>query len=828
MSSTFQFKKLVPYISAVVLFLIIAFAYFPEVLDGKQLGGHDNANHRGMARELNDYREETGKEALWTNSMFSGMPAYMISTKYKGNILLYLDRLLQAGPRPVSFVFLYLIGFYILMIAIRVNPWLAIAGAIAFAFSSYNFVILAAGHNSKAIAIGYMAPVIAGMLLAFRGKRLLGTVLTGIALALQIRAGHLQITYYTLIIVFIFGLFQLYYALREKYVKDLLITVAFLLAAVGFSVGSNAARLWTASEYGRYSMRAPSELTMEEADKTSGLTKSYATRWSYGIDETLSLLIPGIKGGASDASLSEKSETYALFAQSNQAQAKEVIKHLPLYWGEQASTVGNIYVGAIVIFLFVLGMFIVDRKVKWWLLAVSILGITLAWGKNLMFLTEFFLDHVPAYNKFRTVSMTLVIPALAMPMLGMIALNKVFFGEIEKKKLYYALKWSAGITGGLALLFALLPDLAGNFVSARDSSYQEALADALQADRRTLLRTDALRSFLFIGLSAGLILLYKMQKIKVNVAIALMAVLFLADMWPVNKRYLNKEDFSNKRQAQQPFTPSAADQFIMNDPGHNNRVLNLTVSMFQDASTSYFHPSLGGYHGAKMRRYQDIIETGMMNDLNALFAAVQSQNYETVDSALARTNVLNMVNTKYIILNPETQPIVNRHARGNAWYVNRIRMVENADEDMAALATIDLNNEVTLDKRFEGLLEQKTFTADASASIRLTEYQPNRMVYSSESGSEQLAVFSEIFYEEGWQAYVDGEEADHLRVNYMLRGMVVPGGSHEIVFEFHPRSYFTGTTISLISSLLLLLLCAGAIYLQYRNKTEDKQGLIEL
>jgi len=828
MSSTFQFKKLIPYLSAIVLFLIIAFAYFPEALDGKQLGGHDNANFKGMARELIDYREESGKEALWTNSMFSGMPGYMINTKYKGNIFLYLDRLLQAGPRPVSFVFLYLIGFYILLIALRVNPWLAIAGAIAFAFSSYNFVILAAGHNSKAIAIGYMAPVIAGMLLAFRGKRLLGAVLTGIALALQIRAGHLQITYYTLIIVFVFGLFQLYYAIREKYVKDLLVTLAFLLAAVGFSVGSNAARLWTASEYGKYSMRVPSELTMEEEDKTSGLTKSYATNWSYGIDETLSLLIPGIKGGASDAAHTEKSETYAFFARNNPAQAKEVIKHLPLYWGEQASTVGNVYVGAIIIFLFVLGMFIVDRKIKWWLLAVTVLGIMLAWGKNMMFLTDFFLDHVPGYNKFRTVSMTLVIPALAMPMLGMIALNKVFFGEIDKKKLYYALKWSAGLTGGLALLFALLPDLAGNFVSARDSSYQEAFADALQADRRTLLRTDAFRSFVFIGLTLGLLLLYKMQKIKVNVAITLIAVLFLADMWPVNKRYLNKEDFSNKRQAQQPFTPSAADQFIMNDPGHNNRVLNLTISPFQDASTSFFHPSLGGYHGAKMRRYQDIIETGMMNDLNALFAAVQSQSYEIVDSALARTNVLNMVNTKYIIINPETQPIVNRHTRGNAWFVNRVRIVENADEEMAALANIDLISEATLDKRFEGSLEQATFSADPSATIRLTDYQPNRMVYSSESGTEQLAVFSELFYEKGWQAYIDGEKADHVRVNYTLRGMTIPEGSHEIIFEFHPRSYFMGSTISLISSLLLLLLCVGAVYMQYQKKTEDGEALIEV
>ncbi len=828
MNIKFSFPKLIPYLSAIILFLVISFAYFPEVLDGKQLGGHDNANFKGMAREMIDYREETGKEALWTNSMFSGMPGYMISTNYNGNKLRFLDRLLQAGPRPVSFVFLYLIGFFVLLISIRMNPWLAIAGAIAFAFSSYNFVILAAGHNTKAIAIGYMAPVIAGVLVSFRGKKLLGAALTGIALALQIRAGHLQITYYTLIIVFVFGLFQLYFAIKEKYIKDLLVTIAFLLVAVGFSVTSNSARLWTAMEYSKYTMRSPSELTLEEGDKTTGLTKSYATRWSYGLDETFSLLIPGFKGGSSNGSLTEKSETYALFAQSNPSQAREVIKNLPLYWGGQASTAGNIYVGAIVVFLFILGMFIVDRKIKWWLFTVTVLGIMLAWGKNLMFLTEFFLDHVPGYNKFRTVSMTLVIPGLAMPVLAMIALNKVLFGELDKKKFFNALKWSAGIAGGVALLFALLPDLAGNFVSANDSSYQEALQETLQADRRTLLRTDAFRSLLFIGLAAGVILLFKMQKIKVNVAIALIAVLFLADMWPVNKRYLNKEYFSNKRQAQQPFTPSAADQFIMNEPGYNNRVLNLTVSIFQDASTSFFHPSLGGYHGAKMRRYQDIIETGMMTDINALFAAAQSQNYAVVDSALARTNVLNMVNTKYIILNPETQPIMNRHARGNAWFVNNIRVVENADADVAALSEIDLISEATLDRRYEGELQNKSFPEDPTASISLAEYEPNRMVYSSQSASEQLAVFSEIYYEKGWQAYIDGEKTDHLRVNYMLRGMVVPGGTHEIVFEFHPRSYFTGTTVSVISSVLLLLLFFGAIYMQYRNNTEEDNSLLTL
>ena len=819
-----DYRKLIPHISAIILFLLIAFAYFPDVLEGKRLAGHDNDNFRGMARELVDYREATGKEALWTNNMFSGMPGYLISTVYKGNQLKYLDRLLQAGPRPVSFVFLYLIGFYLLLLALRVNPWLAIAGAIAFAFSSYNFVILAAGHNSKAIAIGYMAPILAGVIITFRGMRLLGAVITGVALSLQIFAGHPQITYYTLMIILIFGAGELYFAIREKKLRDMVLSVGILVVSVGFSVASNSARLWTTMEYGHYSMRNPSELTLDEADKTSGLTRSYATGWSYGIDETMSLLIPGFKGGSSDGSLSEKSDTYKLFARSNPAQAREIIKHLPLYWGQQASTMGNVYVGAIVIFLFVLGMFIGDPRMKWWLFAASVLGILLAWGKYFMPLTNFFMDHIPGYSKFRTVSMTLVIPAFTMPILAILTVNQILFGEIDSKKLYNALKWSAGITAGIAIVFFLLPDLAGDFVSARDSGYQQPLAEALQADRRTLLRTDALRSVIFIGLTTGLFLLYIRKVINYKLAIIILGVLLLADMWPVDKRYLNKGHFTNKRQAAQPFTPTAADQYIMNQPGENNRVLNLTVSIFQDASTSYFHPSIGGYHGAKMRRYQDIIETGLMDDINSLFGALRTQDIMKVDSTLATTSFLNMINTRYIVINPDTQPIINMHAAGNAWFVDQVRIVENADADVAALAQMDITREATLETRYESELDQRTFHADPEASIELTEYQPNRMVYSSSSSTEQLAMFSEIYYEKGWQAYIDGEKTGHLRMDYLLRGMVVPSGNHEIVFEFHPRAYYTGSTISMVSSILMLLLLAGTLVLQYRKSDGQYQS----
>jgi len=817
---------IVPIVIAVLLFLILSFAYFPDVLDGKQLSQHDNLTFKGMSKEIVDFREETGEEPLWTNSMFGGMPAYMISTRYKGNLLSRVDRILKLGPRPVSFLFLYLIGFFILLLAFRVNPWLAIAGAIAFAFSSYNFSIIAAGHNSKAIAIGYMAPVIAGIIYTFRGKRILGAAITGVFLSLQVFAGHPQITYYTLIVVFVFGLFQLYFAIRENYFKDLLITVTILVVTGIIGVAGNSDRILTTMEYSKYTMRSQSELTARAEDQTSGLSKSYATGWSYGVDETFTLLIPNFKGGSNDGSLSENSETYRLFAQNNPAQASEVIKHLPLYWGTQPSTLGPFYVGAIVIFLFVLGMFILDKRTKWWLFAATVLAIMLSWGRNFMFLTNLFLDYVPGYNKFRTVTMTLVIADLAMPLVAILAVNKVLFGDLNKKQLNDALKWSVGIIGGLALIFALLPDLAGDFVSARDSNMQPAVADAFQADRRNILRLDALRSLVFILLPAGLILRNRINRLKVNLAITVLAILFLVDMWPINKRYLNKTHFSNKREASQPFTPSAADQFIMNDPGSNNRVLNLTVPVFQDASTSYFHQSVGGYHGAKMRRYQDLIDTRLTDDFNTLIKGIQSQDIRKVDSTLELTNILNMINMKYILLNPETQPIINRHAKGNAWFVSEVEVVENADADVKAVAQIDLDKIATLDKRFEASIDVSSLRKDTAAQIRLSDYQPNKLVYHSSSSTRQLAVFSEVYYEEGWQATIDGENANHLRVNYLLRGMVIPEGEHEIVFNFRPQSYYAGQKISKISSLLLIFIFLGAVYLNWKKGNKDKKSLI--
>lgn len=829
-------SKLMPHIVAVVAFLIISFAYFAPLLEGKRLEQHDLKTFLGSAQEIIDYREETGEEALWTNSMFGGMPAYLISTRYKGNLTQYLNRALQIGPRPGSYLFLLLLGGYFLFLSLKVNPWLAIAGAIAFAFTSYNFVIIAAGHNAKVVAIAYVAPLLAGVFLTYRGKRFLGAALTGIFLSLQILANHPQITYYTLIILIFFGLSELYFSLKEKAFKDLLISTGVLAIVVIFAVLSNYSRLATTLEYSDYSMRSETELTLDEEDQTGGLTLSYATDWSYGIDETMTLLIPGYMGGSSDYELSKNSNTYAALSQLDKNFANNFIEHTNLYWGKQSTTSGPVYLGAIVVFLFLLGFFILDGRYKWWILAATLLGIMLSWGKNFMPLTEFFMNHVPGYNKFRTVSMTLVIPQITVPILAILSLHKVIIEGVEKKRLIYGMKWSVGITGGLSLLFLLIPSLAGNFSGMYDmrtidaisgnnqqvrSMLMDSLIPALEADREALLRTDALRSLVFILLAGGLIYIYRIREMKINLnlVIGLFALLFLVDMWPVNKRFVNDDNFTTKKKVDVPYTPTAADQAIMQSAGFNERVLNLTVSPFMDASTSYFHPSIGGYHGAKMRRFQDLINTNhLIDEMSMLIGALQRQDMGRIDSVMSQLNILNMLNTKFFIINPNGAPLTNSFAKGNAWFVEELKFVENADEELAEVISLDINSEAVSDKKFEDKVSKPSFDIALSDRIQLTDYQPNKMTYQVSAVGDRFAVFSEIFYEKGWYAYIDGEPVDHIRVNYLLRGLEIPVGEHTVVFEFKPKTYFRGEKISYAGSILLILAFAGGVFMEVRRK----------
>ena len=833
-----EFSKLLPHIVAIIAFLVISYGYFSPLLEGKRLEQHDLKTYKGSAKEIIDHREKTGEEALWTNSMFGGMPAYLISTKYKGNLLQYLNKAFQVGPRPGSYLFILLLGGYFLFLALKVNPWLSMAGAIAFAFSTYNFTIIAAGHNAKVVAIAYVAPLLAGIFMTYRGKRFLGAALTGIFLSLQILANHPQITYYTIFIVVIFGLSELYFSVKEKQFKDLMISTALLVVVVTFSVMSNFSRLATTLEYDDYSMRSETELSQDEEDQTGGLTLSYATDWSYGVEETMTFLIPGFMGGSSDYELTKNSNTYAALSKLDRNFANNFIEHTNLYWGKQSITSGPVYLGAIVVFLFLLGFFVLNGRFKWWILAATLLGIMLGWGKNFMPLTEFFMNNVPGYNKFRTVSMILVIPQFTVPILAILGLHKVIIEGVDKQVLLKGLKWSAGISGGLALLFLAIPSVAGDFSSINDmrtidaisgnnpqvrNMLMESLLPALEADREALLRTDAFRSLVFILLAGGLIYLYKIREMKMslNLVIGLFAVLFLVDMWPVNKRFLDDENFTSKSKVDVPYTATAADQAILLSPDYNERVLNLTVSPFMDASTSYFHSSIGGYHGAKMRRFQDLINTHLVEEMTALIGALQQQDFSRIDSVMSGLNLLNMLNTKYFIINPNGAPLVNNFAKGNAWFVSDIVFAENADEELATLMQIDINSMAVSDTKFKEEVSSDNYQSDITDRILLTDYQPNKMTYQSSASGKRLAVFSEIYYDKGWMASIDGEAADHFRVNYLLRGMEIPAGEHTIVFEFKPKSYYRGEKISYAGSILLILLFVGGVYLEFRRKKEE-------
>ncbi len=791
----FPFKKLIPYVVAVVLFVILSLAYMSPVLEGKKLSQGDIVRHKGMSKEVVDFRAETGEEALWTNSMFGGMPAYQISVKYKANLVQYFDKIMRLGlPRPADMVFLYMIGFFILLVVLRVNPWLSIAGAIAFGFSSYFLIILEAGHNSKAHAIGYMAPVIAGFILAYRGKYLAGGILTMLFLALQIRAGHPQMTYYLMMLMLLFGIAELVGALRNKQMIHFAKSSAVILVAVVIAVLTHTTNLWATWEYGKATIRGKSELTSQKENRTTGLDKDYATAWSYGVAETGTLIIPNFHGGSSMGTLSTNSETYKLLLENNipRKQAEAFIGGAPTYWGTQPFTSGPVYIGSIVIFLFVFGLFVIKGPMKWWLLAGTILSILLSWGKNFMPLTEFFLDYFPGYNKFRAVSMTLVIAELTMPILAFLALNEIFKKEIDKQKLIKTLQYSFYIVGGFLMIFVLLPGAFFNFSSASDAQLPEWLIQTMIDDRKSLLRMDALRSLFFILLTASVMWFFLKGKLKITYVFVLLIVLVLIDMWPIDRRYLNNDNFVAERKMDQPFNKTAADEFILKDVDPNFRVLNLTADPFKDAATSYYHKSIGGYHGAKLRRYQELYDSQIQQKFNM--------------------NVLNMLNTKYIIQpdkNKKPSAQINMAVLGNAWFVEDYHFVNNADEELEALNDFDPRKLAIIDKRFSDQLNGFTPSLDSAALIKLTEYKPNELKYQTNTTKDQLLVFSEIYYDKGWNAYVDGVLTPHFRANYVLRAMILPTGKHLLEFKFEPIVYKVGEKISFASSLLLIIMVLG-------------------
>ena len=787
-----DWKKLIPHLSAIVLFVLISLVYFSPVLKGKKIDQQDIRQFTGMSKEIIDYRAEFDEEPLWTNSMFGGMPAYQISVIYKNNLTAYFSKLFKLYlPGPVGAVFLYLLGFYFLLVSLGIDYRIAILGAIAYAFSSYFFIIIEAGHNTKAHAIGYLAPVLASVLMVFRDKILIGSSLTALFTALMLNANHFQITYYLVLLLFIVGLVHLFKAIKENQLNTFLKQTAFLILAGLIGTMTSASRIATTMEYGKESTRGKSELTDNQSNKTSGLDKDYATAWSYGKAESLTLLIPNFHGGASVGALTTDSETYKLFKKSQQSnQAKQIIKQLPLYWGTQPFTSGPTYAGAISCFLFVMGLFLIKGYLRWWILTTFLLMLALSWGKNFMPLTNFFLDYIPGYNKFRAVSTTLVIVELLIPLLGFVALNKLL-KEGKSDNLMKALKYALGIVGGICVIFSLMPNAFFDFEGLNDGQYGKSLAEALQIDRASMLSADAFRSLVFILLTSVAIWLYLNKTLKKTPFILLVGILILGDMWAVNKRYLNDENFKAERKIDQPFTLSRADSQILQDTDPNFRVYNTTVSPFNDASTSYFHKSIGGYHGAKLKRYQELIEFHISK---------------------GNMNVMNMLNTKYFIVKAEdNQPIAQRNpnALGNAWFVSDILIADNADDEIKKLGEINTAEQVIIDKRYK---VPTSIDYDSTASIELTQYKANYLAYRTNSTKEQFAVFSEIFYDKGWNSYVDGELVPHFRANYVLRAMSIPPGQHDIEFRFEPSTYYVSEKLSLASSLVVILALAGVVF----------------
>lgn len=802
-----NFKKLIPHGIAIVIFLLLTAVYFLPLFEGKGLSQHDIAQWTGMSKELTDFRAKYHVEPLWTNAMFSGMPAYQISTLYPANLIQYVnDILFFFLPSPASYVFLALLSFYILMLVLKFDYRMGIAGAIAFAFSSYNFVIIAAGHNSKAHAIALMPLVFAGIILTFRGRLWFGGALTAMALALQLYANHLQITYYLMIAILVMTIAYFIDAIMKKELGGFIKSASVLAIAVVIGILPNYTSLAATYEYGKYSTRGPSELTSKK--ESSGLDKDYAFSYSYGISETFTLIIPRFHGGASVSPLDESSETYKALTSNGVPvqQAKSFIQSVPLYFGNMLSTSGPPYAGAIVCFLFVAGLFLIKGKEKWWLLVATILSFMLSWGENFLSFNELFFYHFPGYNKFRAVSMILTIAQFTMPLLALLTLKEIFEGKTNKNDILKSLKMAFYITGGFCLLFTLLPGMFNDFSSQADEQLKQYdwLITAIKQDRESAVRMDALRSLFFIAATFGLLWFMLKDKIKASVAVITIAVLFIVDLWPVGKRYLNDNNFVAKSKTQKPFEPTAADTQILQDTTPGFRVLNTTLNAFSDASTSYFHRSIGGYHGAKLKRYQELIEN-----------CISKNNM----------SVLDMLNTKYLIVSDKgQQPVaqLNPGAIGAAWFVDTVKTVENADAEINALNSFNPRTIAFVDKRFENTLKSFAPQHDSTATIKLNSIVCNHLVYETQTALPQFCVFSEIYYDKGWNAYIDGQKADYVRANYVLRAMAVPAGKHKIEFKFEPEVYFTGEKISLAGSIVLLLLFAAGAWIEVKSGTDKK------
>ena len=823
------FKKCLPDVLAVLLFAVLAFAYFfPADIEGRILYRHDASAGRGAGQEGIEYLQKTGERSRWTNALFGGMPTYQMAPSYHST-----DNLTQAInayhlwlPENVWYVFAYLLGFYILLRAFDFRQHLAALGSIIWAFSTYFLIIIAAGHIWKVWALAYLPPMIAGIVLAYRGKYLWGFIVTAIFTAFEINANHVQMTYYYLFIIFFLIIAWLVEAIREKQLMRFVKATGICLAAGILGVCMNLSNLYHTWQYGQESMRGKSELVKQNtANRTSsGLERDYITQWSYGIGETWTLLVPNTKGGAS-VPLS-MNETAMAKADPNYA---EIYNQIGQYWGEQPGTSGPVYVGAFVLMLFILGLFIVKGPVKWALLAATILSILLSWGKNFMGFTDFFIDYVPMYAKFRTVASILVIAEFTIPLLAMLALKK-FFDEPEliKPRMKYVLI-SFCLTGVVALLFSVMPSaFFDSFISTSEMQALKSLpaehVGPLMANltemRQAMFTSDALRSFYIILVGTGIMLAFAFGKLKKEYAIAIILVLCLVDLWTVNKRYLNDEMFVPKSEREAPQQMTQADEQILHDKSLDYRVLNLASNTFNENETSYYHKSIGGYHAAKLRRYQEMIEQYISPEMQQIFGAVSEANGDmTKINGDSIWPVLNMLNTKYMIFplqGGQTVPLQNPYTYGNAWFVDKIQYAANANEEIDVIGKLNLRHEAVADAKFKAQLGDAV-EQDSVSIVTIKAYEPNELTYEVNSGKGGVVVFSEVYYP-GWTATVDGQPAELGRVNYILRALNVKPGKHDVVLTFKPKSVNTTETIAYVSYIILILVVLGAAFMEYRRR----------
>jgi hypothetical protein len=825
-----KLKGYLPYSGALLLFILLSFIYFSPVLEGKKLPQLDNTHAKAMSKELVDYEKETGEKAMWTNSMFGGMPAYQIKGDSSKNVFSYFNRFTRLGLpyTTVAIVFLYMLGFYLLLLSMKVDHWLSVIGAIAFAFGSYNLIIIIAGHITKTYAIALMAPVVAGVLYAYNKNRFVGAVITTVALGMEIAYNHVQITYYLAFMVGFIVISRLVYAIKEKAIKPFAQTTAVLALAAMLAVLPNITNLWTTYEYGKYSIRGASELSAKEGEKEhSGLDIDYAFGWSYGRHETLTLLIPNIVGGESAALASSDKAM-----QNVDRRLKEYVGQSSQYWGGRVFTSGPVYAGALICFLFFIGAFYYKGKERWWLIAITILSIMLAWGKHLQWFNYFMFYNFPLYNKFRTVEMALVLASMAVPVLGFLGLKTILQDPNVVKK---DSKWfmiSFALTGGLSLVLALFPDSFYSFLSAQEAGqfgaqirqggeqaqmYQLLETNLIEA-RKVLLISDAWRTFALILLGSASLWFYVQGKLARRYVVWGIAFIICFDMWGVSKRYLNSDDFVSGSKASEELAQSKADQAILKDKDDYYRVFPIYRDPFKDGFTPYWHKSVGGFHGAKLRRFQDLADHYLYNDWQSLMKVLQTaQSPGDLEVAMEKMPVLNMLNAKYIIYNPGAAPIFNPNYMGNAWFVQDIKEVANPDEEIEALANTNLQTTAVVEKRFVDQL--RGYSNDTiTGQIELTHYAPDYLIFESNTDQDQLAVFSDVYYEKGWKAFIDGKESDMIRANYLLRGLMVPAGKHDIEFRFEPRSFTIGQTLAILSSILVLLLVVAAGYISYRNK----------